>query len=92
MSEPIRITQNQDKKNAIQSLLDQYRLASLERRSKYWQTLKNAGMSFDQQSTEWTECVFSGGVDRIFELLNDDHNHDNVNDHLNYSLIDWLIV
>jgi CCR4-Not complex component, Not1/CCR4-NOT transcription complex subunit 1 CAF1-binding domain/Domain of unknown function (DUF3819)/CCR4-NOT transcription complex subunit 1 TTP binding domain len=86
LSDPIRITQNADKKNAIQSLLDQYRLASTERRAKYWQTLKNAGMSFDQQSTEWTECVFSGGVDRIFELLGDI----NESDGLNYVLIDWF--
>jgi hypothetical protein len=56
-----------EKRQVVMSLIDQYRLASEEKRKTFWQSLKAAGMQFDSTSLEWSEAVFAAAVFRAIQ-------------------------
>jgi hypothetical protein len=56
-----------EKRQVVMSLIDQYRLASEEKRKTFWQSLKAAGMQFDSTSLEWSEAVFAAAIFRAIQ-------------------------
>ena len=59
-----------EKRAAIISLVDQFRAVPEDKRARFWNGLKAVGMPVDQASTEWTEALFQGAVERALELCN----------------------